>query len=191
MEDTVMTTERRRLLDKHLDTWIRSLQLDDVMLFLLAKSVFNEHIVDIIKVTTTHYLERLNPERNSRIPCKILRFFALITLWRILERVHHDYATIPIHTAAKDARKYSFLTILSVTVKNESKVCQTLSYALTRCWNINRLNCKFWKKFEVIKLKKVCFLFHFITINTIVMKRNDTVLQYWILDIWPIWWKVN
>lgn len=70
-----MTTERRRLLDKHLDTWIRSLQLDDVMLFLLAKSVFNEHIVDIIKVTTTHYLERLNPERNSRIPCKILRFF--------------------------------------------------------------------------------------------------------------------
>lgn len=51
-----MTAERRRLLDKHLDTWTRSLQLDDVMIFLLANGVFNEHIVDIIKVTITHYI---------------------------------------------------------------------------------------------------------------------------------------
>ncbi|VDP19061.1 unnamed protein product [Onchocerca flexuosa] len=52
MEDTAMTmtAERRRLLDKHLDIWTRYLQLDDVIVFLLANSIFNEHIVDIIKI---------------------------------------------------------------------------------------------------------------------------------------------
>lgn len=50
MEDTVMSAERRRLLDSHLETWTKSLHLEDVLIFLHANSVFNEHIIDIIKV---------------------------------------------------------------------------------------------------------------------------------------------
>ncbi|VDM93846.1 unnamed protein product [Onchocerca ochengi] len=58
MEDTAMTIERRRLLDKHLDTWTRYLQLDEVIVFLLANSIFNEHIVDIIKSESTAAMQR-------------------------------------------------------------------------------------------------------------------------------------
>uniref|UniRef100_A0A915PLH8 Uncharacterized protein n=1 Tax=Setaria digitata TaxID=48799 RepID=A0A915PLH8_9BILA len=53
-----MTAERRRLLDKHLDTWTRNLQLDDVIVFLLANSVFNDHIVDVIKSESTATMQR-------------------------------------------------------------------------------------------------------------------------------------
>ncbi|MCP9262147.1 Cell death protein 3 [Dirofilaria immitis] len=58
MENTAMTAERRRLLDKHLDAWTRCLQLDDVIRFLLANSIFNEHIVDIIKSEATAAMQR-------------------------------------------------------------------------------------------------------------------------------------
>lgn len=150
MEDTAMTAERRRLLDKHLNTWTQNLQLDDVMLFLLANSVFNEHIVDIIKVTMTHYMLCLNSEKNSgNFPWNIEILFIFVILLLIVGWAHRDYATIPVHTTAKDARKYSFLSILSITIKDESKVRKNPSYALTGVWYISGA-ANFLENFETI-----------------------------------------
>lgn len=112
-----MTLERRRLLDKHLDTWTQRLQLDDVIVLLLENSVFNEHIIDIIKVFVIKFEFR---EGSNSWGFFIKYFFLAIV---ILERINRSHATIPIHSTVEDAWQYGFYDVLSFTIENRSKVC--------------------------------------------------------------------
>lgn len=66
----------------------------------------------------------MNPEENGKFSIKYYNFFSVAIFSLIVERAYCGYATVSIHTAAEDAWKYCFFSILSVTIKNESEVHQ-------------------------------------------------------------------
>lgn len=53
-----MSVERRRLLDKNMEIWTQSLELDDIIFPLYARNVLNENVIDIIKNEPTVALQR-------------------------------------------------------------------------------------------------------------------------------------
>lgn len=58
MEEAAMTDERRQLLDSKLELWSERLELEDILIFLQAQNVFNEHVVDVIQSEKTKAMRR-------------------------------------------------------------------------------------------------------------------------------------
>ncbi|EFO24820.1 hypothetical protein LOAG_03664 [Loa loa] len=165
MEDTVMTTERRRLLDKHLDTWTRSLQLDDVMVFLLANSVFNEHIVDIIKSESTAAMQRYQFIRQLK-----MRGDAAFSLfYQSLLKTNQGYLAHLMESGLSSEDKDRFRQGIEYRSALHSSPsldenCQNIACHSPTAATIQR-NCSYYKSYEYIKMREPAGILHDLVVD--------------------------
>ncbi|KAL3994857.1 Caspase domain family protein [Acanthocheilonema viteae] len=158
MEDTAMTAERRRLLDKHLDIWTRSLQLDDVMVFLLANSVFNEHIVDIIKSESTATMQRYQFIRQLKMRGNT----AFFLFYQSLLKTNQGYLAHLIESglSSEDKDKFEQETEYRPALHNnigenyKSTACRSPTAAAIE------KNCSYYKSYECVKMREPAGILH-------------------------------
>uniref|UniRef100_A0A0R3S1P8 Caspase-2 n=1 Tax=Elaeophora elaphi TaxID=1147741 RepID=A0A0R3S1P8_9BILA len=149
-----MTAERRRLLDKHLDKWTRSLQLDDVMVFLLANSVFNEHIVDIIKSESTVTMQRYQFIRQLKMRGNT----AFSLFYQSLLETNQKHLAYLMESGLSSEDKDKFGRETEYRSVLSSSPTTNENYKSTTCLNPTtaaiQKNCSYYKSYECVKMRE-------------------------------------
>nr|CRZ24914.1 BMA-CED-3 [Brugia malayi] len=172
MEDTVMTSERRRLLDKHLDTWTQSLQLDDVMVFLLSNSVFNEHIVDIIKSESTVAMQRYQFIRQLKMRGNT----AFSLFYQSLLKTNQRYLAHLMESglSSEDKNNVGQEIEYKSTLHNNPSTgenCQSIACHSPTPAAIQR-NCSYYRSYECVKMREPAGILHDLMVDFIDTAAN-------------------
>ncbi|CAG9540609.1 unnamed protein product [Cercopithifilaria johnstoni] len=182
MEDTSMTAERRRLLDKHLDTWTRSLQLDDVMVFLLANSVFNEHIVDIIKSESTPTMQRYQFIRQLKMRGNTAFSLFYQSLLKTNQRYLANLMESGLSSEDKDkfGQEAGYRSVLNSNPTTGENYKSTICHSPTAA-AIQR-NCSYYRSYEFVKMREPAGILHNLVVDFVdtpaALSSFDADLMY-------------
>uniref|UniRef100_A0A8R1XKX5 Caspase n=1 Tax=Onchocerca volvulus TaxID=6282 RepID=A0A8R1XKX5_ONCVO len=165
MEDTAMTIERRRLLDKHLDTWTRYLQLDEVIVFLLANSIFNEHIVDIIKSESTAAMQRYQFIRQLKMHGNTA--FSLFYQSLLKTNQRHLACLMESELSSEDKSKFEREIEYRSFPQGSPSIdenCQSTACRSPTATAIQR-NCSYYRSYECVKMREPAGILHDLVVD--------------------------